>query len=140
MVLYGGVIYSIYSLAVAHANDFADSSDFVKISSGLLLVYGFGTMAGPLLTAQMMDMIGPSGVFTTTTIAHTAFAAYALYRTFRRDQVDEEDRTDFRTLGLARTNTPESYVLDPRSSPEAYTLEEEDELPPMPPPVIVENN
>ena len=71
-------------------------------------------------------------MFTTTTIAHTAFAAYALYRTFRRDQVDEEDRTDFRTLGLARTNTPESYVLDPRSSPEAYTLEEEDELPPMP--------
>ena len=138
VVLYGGVIYSIYSLAVAHANDFADSSDFVKVSSGLLLVYGFGTMVGPLFTAQMMDMIGPSGVFTTTTIAHTLFAAYALYRTFRRSQVDEEERTDFRTLGLARTNTPESYVLDPRSSPDPFVLEEEDELPPMPPPVKVE--
>lgn len=140
VVLYGGVIYSIYSLAVAHANDFSDSSDFVKISSGLLLVYGFGTMVGPLFTAQLMDMLGPSGVFTTTTIAHTAFAAYALYRTFRRNQVDEEERTDFRTLGLARTNTPESYVLDPRSSPDGLALEEEDELPPMPPPVIVETN
>lgn len=138
VVLYGGVIYSIYSLAVAHANDHADSSDFVKVSSGLLLVYGFGTAVGPLFTAQLMDMVGPSGVFTTTTIAHTAFAGYALYRTFRRDRATEDERSDFRTIGLARTNTPESYALDPRSDPEAYLLEEEEELPPMPPPVKVE--
>ena len=138
VILYGGVIFSIYSLAVAHANDFADSTDFVKISSGLLLVYGFGTMVGPLMTAQLMDMIGPSGVFTTTTIAHGLFASYALYRTFRRQQVEEEDRIDFQTVGLARTTTPQSYELDPRSSPEAYQLDEDDELPPMPPPVKVE--
>ena len=138
VVLYGGVIYSIYSLAVAHANDFADADDFVKISSGLLLVYGFGTAVGPLMTAQLMDMVGPGGVFTTTTIAHGIFAAYALYRTFRREQADEEDRIDFQTVGLARTTTPESYALDPRSFPETYMLEDEDELPPMPPAVKVE--
>ena len=140
VVLYGGVIYSIYSLAVAHANDYADANDFVKISSGLLLVYGFGTMVGPLFTAQLMDLLGPSGVFTSTTIAHMAFAAYALYRTFRRPQADEEDRVDFQTVGLARATTPESYNLDPRSSPDNYLLEDEEgnELPPMPPPVKVE--
>ena len=138
VVLYGGVIYSIYSLAVAHANDFADSSNFVKISSGLLLVYGFGTMIGPLFTAQMMDMFGPSGVFTTTTIAHTIFAAYALYRTFRRRQVSEEERTDFRTIGLARANTPESYVLDPRSGPDGFGTQEDGDVLPMRAPVKVE--
>jgi len=138
VILYGGVIFSIYSLAVAHANDYAASTDFVKISSGLLLVYGFGTMIGPLFTAQLMDMVGPSGVFTTTTIAHAIFAAYSLYRTFRRSQVVQEERTDFHTMGLARANTPESYALDPRSFPEATGGEEDGELPPMPPPVKVE--
>ncbi len=134
---YGGVIYSIYSLAVAHANDFADSDDFVKISSGLLILYGFGTMVGPLFAASLMDLLGPSGVFTTTTIAHVLFAGYAIYRSFRRQQVDEEERMDFQTHILARTTTQESYNLDPRSLPESYRLDEVEELPAMPPPVVV---
>ena len=139
VVGYGGVIFSIYSLAVAHANDHAEDNDFVKISSGLLILYGFGTMVGPLMTAQLMDALGPSGVFTTTTIAHAAFAGYAIWRTFRRERASEDDRTDFQTVGLARTTTPESYALDPRSLPETYLLEEEDELPPMPPAVKMDD-
>jgi len=137
---YGGVIFSIYSLAVAHGNDYVEADNFVKISSGLLILYGFGTMVGPLFTAQLMDLFGPSGVFSTTTIAHVIFAAYALYRTFRRARADIDNRTDFRATGSARTQTPESYALDPRSAPDTYRLEEEDELPPMPPPVEVKKH
>lgn len=134
---YGGVIYSIYSLAVAHANDYADSADFVKVSSGLLILYGGGTMIGPLLTAQLMDMVGPSGVFTTTTMAHVCFAVYAIYRTFRRERAKDEERTDFQTMASTRTPTQEYYVLDPRS--QLDTGEEDgDELPPMPAAVEVE--
>ncbi|MEL6745035.1 MAG: MFS transporter [Pseudomonadota bacterium] len=136
VVAYGGVIFSVYSLAVAHANDFAENSDFVKVSSGLLMLYGIGTMVGPLFTAYLMDITGPSGVFTATTIAHGAFASYALYRTFRRERVAQEDRTDFQTIAVTRNTTQESYVLDPRSSLDAGDAE--DELPPMPSPVVVE--
>ncbi len=138
VVAYGGVIYSIYSLAVAHANDFAEANDFVKISSGLLILYGFGNMAGPLFTAQLMENLGPSGVFTATTIAHAAFAGYAIYRSFRRERAEEEDRTDFQTVALARTTTQESYALDPRSNADAMGEGEADEMPPMPPPVIMD--
>ncbi len=134
---YGGVIFSIYSLAVAHGNDYVEADNFVKTSSGLLILYGGGTMIGPLFTAQLMDLFGPSGVFTTTTIAHLILGAYALYRSFRRARVDEEQRTDFRVIGTARAQTPESYALDPRSNPDVYRLEDEEELPPMPPPVEV---
>lgn len=137
VIAYGGVIYSIYSLVVAHANDFAQPGEFVKISGGLLILYGFGTMVGPLLTALMMDWIGPSGVFSTTTMAHFAFAAYAIYRTFRRRQASEDDRSDFQTVGLTRTQTPETYSLDPRSD-EQFGTDVDDEMPPMPPPVKVE--
>jgi MFS family permease len=139
VICYGGVIYSIYALAVAHGNDHANPSEFVKVSSGLLILYGFGTMAGPLLGAQLMELLGPGGVFTTTTIAHAGFAGYAFYRTFRNPAVALDNRTDFQTINAARS-TPESYALDPRSQPEAYMLTEEGELPPMPPPVKVERD
>ena len=133
---YGAVIFSIYSLVIAHANDYADSGDFVQISSGMLILYGSGTVAGPLLTAFMMDILGPSGVFTTTTLTHLCFASYAFYRTFRRERAGKEDRTDFKTTGMTRTHTPESYTLDPRSEESIDT--EESDLPPMPPPIKVE--
>ena len=44
---YGALAYTLYSIAVAHANDHADPSAFVQVSGGLLLLYGFGTMVGP---------------------------------------------------------------------------------------------
>ncbi|MET0169548.1 MAG: MFS transporter, partial [Aliihoeflea sp.] len=46
---YGMLAYTLYSIAVAHANDHASLEDFVKVSGGLLLLYGFGTMVGPLM-------------------------------------------------------------------------------------------
>jgi len=139
VVCYGGVLYSVYALAVAHGNDHANPSEFVKVSSGLLILYGFGTMIGPLLGGQLMELLGPGGVFTTTTLGHVAFAVYAFYRTFRNAAVDAEDRTDFQTVNSVRS-TPESYALDPRSQPEAYVLTEEGDLPPMLPPVKVERD
>jgi MFS family permease len=111
----GGVVYPAYSLSVAHANDFADSADFVKISGGLLIVYGFGTMGGPLLAAGLMDRYGPMGIFIATGTAHAILAGYTIFRTFRREAVPAEERDDFRTLPLARTQTPATLALDPRA-------------------------
>src|SRR5262249_28572301 len=48
---YGALAYTLYSIAVAHANDHARQEEFVKVSGGLLLLYGFGTMVGPVLGA-----------------------------------------------------------------------------------------
>lgn len=112
----GGVIYPAYSLSVAHANDYADPTDFVAISGGLLIVYGFGTMGGPLLAAWSMETLGPFGIFVATGSAHGLFAAYSLFRSTRRAAVPAADRDDFRNLPLARTQTPGTLALDPRAS------------------------
>ena len=65
MFVFGTVLFPIYSLNVAHANDFAEPSEFVKISSGLLIVYGVGSMIGPQIAGRLMDLNGPSGFFVT---------------------------------------------------------------------------
>ena len=50
---YGAMAYTLYSIAVAHANDHARPEDFVKVSGGLLLLF-----ADPLLTGESRYAIG----------------------------------------------------------------------------------
>lgn len=113
--LYGIFAYPLYSLCVAHANDFADPEKFVEISSGLILVYGFGTMIGPLASAGMMEWIAPRALFVFTAGVHLWIAAYALYRRMRRVSVPVELREAYGTMPLPRATTPETAMLDPRS-------------------------
>src|SRR5690606_38071092 len=60
---YGALAYTLYSITVAHANDHASTEDFVKVSGGLLLLYGFGTMIGPIIGAVLMARMRPEGLF-----------------------------------------------------------------------------
>ncbi|WP_269931356.1 MFS transporter [Aminobacter sp. HY435] len=115
---YGAFAYTLYSLAVAHANDHAKPEDFVKVSGGLLLLYGFGTMVGPLLGASLMDVLRPEALFLATAAAHFALAGYTALRIRRRAAVPIEDREAFKTLPADRSATPESLRLDPRQKPE----------------------
>ncbi len=47
--IYGAAANALYPIAVAHANDFAKPDEFVKVSGGLLLLFGIGTIIGPTL-------------------------------------------------------------------------------------------
>lgn len=114
---YGATAYALYSVAVAHANDFAEPSEFVKISGGLLLLYGAGTMAGPLLGAIAMEYAGPEGLFVVTSGAQALVCAYALVRTFKRAPIAENLKEPHRSMMSERVLTPETAQLDPRSDP-----------------------
>lgn len=112
MFLFGSVLYPIYSLNVAHANDFASPHEFVSISSGLLIIYGVGSMIGPQVAGRMMDGVGPSGFFATMAMSYAAYAAYSFWRSLRRPPIAPEERPDFRAQAVARLHTPESYKLN----------------------------
>lgn len=114
----GGLIYPLYSVAVAHANDHADSSRFVQVSGGLLILYGLGTMAGPLLAASLMEWHGAHGIFFLLAGCSAAMAAYSFFRIMRRETVPPEDQEDFSTIPLSPTQTPATFALDPRAENE----------------------
>lgn len=123
----GSVLFSIYSLNVAHANDFADPEEFVAVSGGLLIVYGVGTMLGPLLAGAMMDRLGSSSLFAVIGLTFACYGLYSYYRTFRRGQASEDDRIDFQAIPISRAQTPQTYELDPRVD---QSTEEEDAVTP----------
>lgn len=112
---YGALAYALYPVAVAHANDHAKADEFGKISGGLLLLYGFGTMVGPVLAATLMTVMRPESIFLATALAHGILAAYTLLRIQRRAPVPIEDRETFQSMPAERITTPETTRLDPRS-------------------------
>ena len=114
---YGALAYTLYSIAVAHANDHARPEEFVKVSGGLLLLYGFGTMVGPVIGAGLMTMMRPESLFLATALAHILLAAYTLLRINRRAPVPQGAKDAFKTLPADRAVTPESLRLDPRTKP-----------------------
>ncbi|WP_041545657.1 MULTISPECIES: MFS transporter [Chelativorans] len=114
--LYGLLAYSLYPISVAHANDHASGTDFVKISSGLLLLYGIGTMAGPIFAGMFMQWLRPESLFLATAGAHLGITIYAFVRISRRAPVPVQEREMFQTIPAAQpAATPQSIMLDPRS-------------------------
>ncbi len=112
LILFGATIYPMYGIAVAHANDFAASDDFVKIAGGLLLLLGFGSMIGPILAAQAMVLFIPEGLFAFAAAVHTLLLIYTVYRMSRRSA---PGRDVFQGVLPPKSATPESATLDPRA-------------------------
>ena len=70
IALWGAMAFPLYTVAVAYANDYADPAEFVKVSGGLLFVYGIGAIAGPIIASIFMDWQGKGALFLFTSIIH----------------------------------------------------------------------
>lgn len=116
--LFGACIYSMYPVIVAHANDHAPPNYFLRTSGGLLLLFGVGSIAGPLVAGVTMSAIGPSGLFVAIGLSHLGLIGYALWRIRQRAAPTQAEKTDFVPAQPARMSTPETVVLDPRTDEE----------------------
>ncbi len=113
VILYGAVANTLYPIAVAHANDFASAEDFVKVSGGLLLLYGIGTVIGPTIGGPVMAMTSPHALFLVTALSHVFITAYAIIRSRIRAAVPASERDTYTTMptGTSQMLTPESMSL-----------------------------
>jgi MFS family permease len=80
----GAVIYPIYAINVAHANDMAEPGEYVRISSGLTVLYGLGVIAGPLLAGQAIAWRGAPGLPLLLAVNFALYGCYAGWRILRR--------------------------------------------------------
>ncbi|SFK66106.1 MFS transporter [Shimia haliotis] len=87
----GGFSNPLYSLLIAHTNDFLEYEDMAAASGGLVFVNGVGAIAGPIIIGWSMDAIGPQGFFIFLAMLLTVLGVYAGYRTTRRAAVSVED-------------------------------------------------
>ena len=87
----GGASNPLYSLLIAHTNDFLDPDDMAGASGGLIFINGFGAIGGPLITGWAMELVGPSGFFWFTLMLFAVLIVYGLYRTTQRAAISVED-------------------------------------------------
>jgi len=118
--VFGGAIFTLYPLCVAHANDFVKPADMVRASGGLILAYACGAIVGPLAASAAMTAIGPLGLFAFISAVGAVAGLYAFWRMGRRPSPSSEERGAFRPL--PRT-TPVASELDPRATDDAPELD-----------------
>lgn len=110
-ILFGGLIFSIYGLGVAHVNDLIDSSRLVEFSGGLLLIHGAGAALGPILAGGMMDQAGPASLMLFYAVVMGAMALFAFKRIQSAPPVPEEQKSEF----VAMVGSSQTVLqLDPR--------------------------
>ncbi|OLP54899.1 MFS transporter [Rhizobium rhizosphaerae] len=122
----GAMVFPIYALNVAHANDLADPDDYVSVSSGMMITYGLGTVSGPLMVGPVMDRFGPNALFFMLGLYFLAYAGYAGWRILRRrEEVGLVSKTEFQAntvptpgLDVATAMSQPAPVLETSEEPD----------------------
>lgn len=100
--LYGGLMFSVYAISVAHTNDHLSAGQVLGATRGLLLLYGLGALTGPLVGGLLMDWVGPVGLPYMSALVLFLLCAYGVYRMLRRAPPPLEEQSEF--VLLARTS------------------------------------
>lgn len=75
----GACVFPIYTVAAAHINDRIAQEARVAAAAGLVLLFGLGSLIGPLLCGWVMGFAGASGFFSVLAVTMTAGLATVLY-------------------------------------------------------------
>lgn len=82
--LIGGTSNPLYSLIIAHTNDFLDNADMASASGGLIVLNGVGAAGTPILVGYLMQGLGPTVYLAFIALMMVLIAVYAMYRMTRR--------------------------------------------------------
>ena len=80
IALFGGLTFPFYTVAVAHVNDRIDAAHRLPASGAMILLFGIGSVVGPIAASAAMDAFGPRGFFLLLAAVTGALALYAIYR------------------------------------------------------------
>jgi MFS family permease len=123
-LLFGGLIFAIYGLCVAHVNDVIDSSRLVEFSGGLLLIHGIGAAIGPTLAGVVMDSVGSNSLMLYFAVVMGSLALYSAKRLKAAKAIPTEAKSSFVVMG---GGSQAVLQMDPRgpAEPEAAAPVEE---------------
>ncbi len=108
--LYSSLCLPLFSLNLAHTNDFVPKSKFVAAGGGLQFIFGVGAISGPILCSIFMEWFGLNGLFVFLIISHAIIGVFGLYRMKVRETVENPDST---FTPIPATITPAGLELDP---------------------------
>ena len=91
--IFGFATFPIFSVAAAHAHDFATTEERVELSAALMFFYAVGAIASPLIAAWLIAGFGPFALFAFLGLSHLVLAGFGVIRMTARPT--KTDRTRF---------------------------------------------
>jgi MFS family permease len=78
--LFGLTTFPIFSVAAAHAHDFATTEQRVELSAALMFWFAVGAIAAPLSASLLIDAFGPPALFAMIAVGHAGLVVFGLIR------------------------------------------------------------
>ena len=130
LILFSFCSLPMFSLILAHTNDFIPKEKFVAAGASLQFTFGMGAMGGPFLCSIFMGIVGPNGFFIFLIFFHTLIGIYGLYRSKVRPVVENPDS---QFVAMPQSITPAGIELNPSTEPI------DDPIKPVTEPVVEKN-
>ena len=114
LVLFSVCSLPMFSLILAHTNDFITRDKFVAAGAGLQFAFGLGAISGPFLCSLLMGLVGNNGFFIFLIFFHCVIGFYGIHRMKVRPS---EDNPDSQFVAVPTTITPVGLELNPSAEP-----------------------
>ena len=114
LILFSFCSLPMFSLILAHTNDFIPKEKFVAAGASLQFAFGLGAISGPYFCSIFMNIVGPNGYFIFLILFHSLIGIFAVYRMKIRDT---EDNPDSQFAAMPQTITPIGMGLNPSTEP-----------------------
>jgi MFS family permease len=114
LILFSFCSLPMFSLILAHTNDYIPKEKFVAAGAGLQFTFGLGAMSGPFLCSVFMNIVGSNGFFIFLFFFHAIIGLFGLYRMRVRASVDNPDS---QFVAMPQTITPAGIELNPTTEP-----------------------
>ncbi|MEM1352068.1 MAG: MFS transporter [Pseudomonadota bacterium] len=90
--LFGLTTFPIYSVAAAHAHDFAGDEERVELSAALMFHFALGAIAAPYVASALIDGFGPRALFWMIAAGHVVLVVFGISRMRVRPSPGERTR------------------------------------------------
>jgi len=110
--LIGGLSFCLYPISITQVCDHIDNHLITRVTGLLLVLYGIGTVIGPILSSLIISMFGISMVFAYLALLMLMLGAVGFYSISYRPVIPQEDQMEFQPLTPI---TPVAYEMDPRT-------------------------
>jgi MFS family permease len=109
--LFGMGALSYYAVAVAHAADRARPDQATSMMAGILVIWGIGSIIGPLVAGLIMTPLGASGLFAFASVMLALLTIAIFTRVVKNAEVTDDEKDPFNATQATSLALSE---LDPR--------------------------
>ncbi len=108
----GGAANPLYSLLVAHTNDFLEPEQMAPAAGGLIMLNGIGAAGTPILVGYLMDVAGPQSLAAYMGVTMAAIAVYAVYRSMIRAGTPVDETLPIAPMAMMSSPVAGTYAQE----------------------------